>query len=271
MKHQFSNFLVAAAALAALPGCVTVDPSRDTADSGMQQKELATRSDRSENQKRAGIRLQLAVGYYEQRQFEVALDEIKQALQADPDLADAFSMRALIYTEMGENRLAKENFQRALQLSPGNPEYLNNYGWFLCQRGQEEQALKMFDAVLKDKAYQSPSKALTNAGLCSARLKDFSRAEKYLQQSFQYEPANLVTNFHLANVYYQQGNDDRARFYISRVLQAGAATAEALWLAIKVERRLGNAAAVSSLGTQLRRRYPDSSQYAAYQRGAYHE
>lgn len=41
--------------------------------------ELPTSSDLTNNQKRANIRLQLAVGYYQQRQLEVALDEIKQA------------------------------------------------------------------------------------------------------------------------------------------------------------------------------------------------
>ena len=68
------------------------------------QEDLLTSSDQTDNQKRARIRLQLAVGYYEQRQMPVALDEIKQALAADPSFADAYSMRGLIYMDMGETR-----------------------------------------------------------------------------------------------------------------------------------------------------------------------
>jgi Tfp pilus assembly protein PilF len=42
------------------------------------------RPDRSE--KRANIRLQLAVGYYSAGKLEIALDEVKQAIAADPDM-----------------------------------------------------------------------------------------------------------------------------------------------------------------------------------------
>ena len=39
--------------------------------------ELATSFDKTDNQKRARIRLQLAIGYYQQGQLNVALDEVK--------------------------------------------------------------------------------------------------------------------------------------------------------------------------------------------------
>ena len=82
------------------------------------QAELATSSDQTSGQRRAAIRLQLAIGYFEQRQMEVALDEIKQSLQADPEFADAYGLRALVYMEIGENKLAEDNFLRALKLAP---------------------------------------------------------------------------------------------------------------------------------------------------------
>jgi type IV pilus assembly protein PilF len=53
--------------------------------------ELRTSSDQTDNQKRAQIRMQLAVGYYGQGQLEVALDEVKRAKSADPSYADAYS------------------------------------------------------------------------------------------------------------------------------------------------------------------------------------
>ena len=108
----------------------------------------------SDQQKRAGIRLQLAIGYYEQRQMAVALDEVKQALQADPNFADAYSVRALIFMEMGEKRLAEENFLHAIKLAPNNPEISNNYGWFLCQNGSPERSIAYFEATLKSRTYQ---------------------------------------------------------------------------------------------------------------------
>ncbi len=100
-------------------------------------------------QKRASIRLQLAVGYYQRNELSVALDEIKQALSADPDYAEAYSMRGLIYMQMNETHLADENFLHALRLSPNNGEFNNNYGWFLCQNGRAADSINYFDAAVK--------------------------------------------------------------------------------------------------------------------------
>jgi type IV pilus assembly protein PilF len=239
--------------------------------SGPVQNELPTNSDQTENQRRAQIRLQLAVGYYEQGQLAIALDEIKQALQIDPNSADAHSVRALIYMDMGENRLAEDNFQRAMKLAPQNPDFTNNYGWFLCQTGRESQSISYFDSTLKNRAYQSPAKALNNAGVCSLRMKDAAKAEQYFKQAFQHDPGNLDTNTNLAKVYLAHGDYRQARFYINRVTKADRLTADALWTAIKVERKSGDRSAENNLAVQLRRRYPNSPEYAAYLRGAFDE
>jgi type IV pilus assembly protein PilF len=255
--------VIALASAALLAGC---------ASSPMESKEeLRTSSDQSEDQKRARIRLQLAIGYYEQRQINVALDEIKRALQADPNLADAYSVRGLIYMEMGENRLAEDNFLQSIKLDPSNPDLTNNYGWFLCQTGRERQAMSYFESALNNRTYQSPAKALNNAGVCSLKVKDLNAAEKYFIRAFQFEPGNPLTNAHLAKLHYDKKDYERARFYIGRVMKSDIMTADILWLAIKTERKLGDRAAEASLATQLRRRHPNSVEYAAFQRGAFDE
>ena len=264
MKKRLSTILIPlVAAVALLAGCATNGASTPN--------ELPTSSDQTDNQKRARIRLQLALGYYGQHQMRVALDEIKQALLADPDFADAYSLRALIYMDMGENRLAEENFQHALRLSPDSPDFKNNYGWFLCQNGRERQSISYFEAALKNPAYRSPAKALNNAGVCSLKFNDKVAAQRYFSQAFQYDPGNPSANFNLGRLYFEQGDYERARFYVGRAMKADLMTADVLWLAIKIERKLGDRAAETSLVTQLAKRHPDSAEFAAYQRGAFDE
>ncbi|MBS1186763.1 MAG: pilW [Burkholderiaceae bacterium] len=233
--------------------------------------ELQTASDQTDAQKRAAIRLQLAVGYYEQRQPKVALDEIKQALAIYSDYAEAYGMRALIYMELGETRLAEENFTRALGLAPKNPDLSNNYGWFLCQNDQESKAMQYFEAAFSSRSYQSPSKALNNAGLCSLKQKDRKAAERYFARAFQFDPSNPVTNANLAKIFYDRQDYERAHFYIGRVIQSEIWAADVLWLAIKIEHKRGNSEAERSHAMQLRSRHPGSPEYAAYQRGAFDE
>jgi type IV pilus assembly protein PilF len=243
-----------------LDGCGTSAP-----------RELATSSDQTDVQKRARIRLQLAMGYYEQRQMNVALDEIKKALAADPNFSDAFNVRALIYMDMGETKLAEENFQQALRLSPNNPDLANNYGWFLCQSGHVRQSIAYFEQALGNRSYLSPAKAQNNAGVCSLKMGDGAAAERYLMQAFQNEPGNPVTSLNLAQVYYERHDYERARFYIGRAIKAELNTAEAYWLAVKIEHKLGDRLTEASMAAQLRRRHPNSPEYTAYQRGAFDE
>lgn len=242
-----------------------------TSQSGGSQTELATSSDQTDNQKRANIRLQLAMGYFEQGQMPVALDEIKHALQAYPEFADAYSVRALIYMNMGENRLAEDNFQRAMKLSPNNPDLANNYGWFLCQNGREGDSIAYFDNALSSRNYQSPIKALNNAGVCSMKLKKYVEAEGYFTQAFKYDPSNPSTNANLGRIYYDRADYQRARFYAGRAAKSEGVGPDVLWLAIKTEHKIGDRASEASLVTQLRRRHPGSPEYAAYQRGAFDE
>ena len=236
--------------------------------------ELATSSDQTANQKRAAIRLQLASGYYEQGQLDVALDEIKKALQAEPGNAEAYGVRALIYMDMGEAALAEDNFKRALSLAPQNGDLSNNYGSFLCQNGRAAQSIAYFDAALNNRAYQSPAKAYNNAGACSLKIGDNAGAERYLLQALNLTPELPATNANLARVYYERRNYERAGFFIARLGKTAkmeSLTADVLWLAIKVQHKLADAGTEAGWVTQLRRHYSGSPEYAAYQRGAYDE
>ena len=49
------------------------------------------------------------------------------------------------------------------------------------------------------------------------------------------------------------------------------ANAESLWLGIKVERRMNDRDAMRQLGEQLRKRFPQSSERAAYDKGTFDE
>lgn len=260
----WARVLIGAAMIAILAGCAS-NPAAGT------QAGSSTNSDQTDNQKRAHIRLQLAVGYFQQHQMEVALDEVGKALKAEPDFPDAYSMRALIYMDMKENKRAEADFRQALKLSPNNPDFSNNYGWFLCQTDRERESIRYFEAAFNDHSYESPAKAFNNAGVCSLRLKDEVAAQKYFLQAFERNPSNPSTNINLARLYYKHRDYERAHFYTNRLVKADVMTAEVLWLAIRIEHKLGDRGAEMGYATQLRRRYPASAEYAAYGRGAFDE
>ena len=107
-----------------------------------------TESDETEARKRARIRMELAIGYFEQGKTNVALDELKQVIAADPTFADAYNLRGLIYMRLNDFGQAEDSFRRAVALNPRDSNAQHNYGWLLCQQGRYDDAQRAFDAAL---------------------------------------------------------------------------------------------------------------------------
>jgi len=251
----------AVAVVTGLSGCATSPPGDD----------IVTASDEPETRKRARIRLQLAVGYFEQGKTTVALDEVKQALATDPGFVDAYNLRGLIYTQLNDARLAEESFRRALALSPNDPNVLQNYGWMLCLNKRYAEGVQTLDRALAVPTYGERAKTWLARGLCQIRAGQLREAEESLAHSMEFDARNPITGYNLALLLYQRGDLERAQFYIRRINNGEFANAETLWLGIKIEHRLGNWVARDQLGTQLRNRFPQSSELASYERGAFHE
>lgn len=237
---------------------------------GAGAREVLTDSDRSDAEKHARVRLELAAAYFERGQATTALDEVKLALAAKPDLSEAFNLRGLIYASMGETALAEQSFQRALQLAPKSGNALHNHGWFLCQQRRFDDARQRFDAALAAPAYADAARTLMARGVCQARAGQWSEAEQDLARAFELDPANPAIAFAYAEILYQRGEYERARFYVRRINgQPEQSNAQTLWLAARIERRLGNMAGVEALGRQLRERFPDAPEVARLQRAQF--
>jgi type IV pilus assembly protein PilF len=232
---------------------------------------LVTPSDEPETRRRARIRLELASNYFENGQTAVALDEVKQALAADPTYSDAFNLRGLIYMRLNDFAQADDSFRRALALRGNDPNLLHNYGWLLCQQQKYAEADQQFGRALANPSYTARSKTLMARGLCQSGAGQFAEAEQSLLKAYELDAANPVVGYHLAALLLRRNELTRAQFYIRRLNNSQFANSESLWLGIKVERGLGDSVAMKQLAEQLRKRFPDSRELGAYERGAFNE
>lgn len=251
-----------------LSGCASATGSG--ADAGG-RTDLVTDSDESSDRKRARIRVELAMGYLDQGKTNIALDEVKLALAADPNYADAHNLRGLIYMRLNEYSLAQDSFNKALALRPRDPNILHNLAWLRCQQERYPEAMADFSRALADPAYRERAKTYMAQGLCQIRAGQPGEAEQSLLRSYELNPANPVTGYNLANLLYQRADFAKAQFYIRRLNNSDWANAESLWLGIKVENKLADRVAMMQLGNQLEKRFPQSKEASAYRRGAFDE
>ena len=257
----------AVAGAAVLQGCAT----NNTMAASDAAAGLVTPSDEPETRRRARIRLELASSYFEMGQTAVALDEVKQALVADPSYADAFNLRGLILMRLNDFPQADDSFRRALALRGNDPNVLHNYGWLLCQQQKYADADQYFGRAIANPAYTARSKTLMARGLCQSGAGQFAEAEQSFLKAYEMDAANPVVGYHLAALLLRRNELTRAQFYIRRLNNSELANSESLWLGIKVERALGDSVAMRQLAGQLRKRFPDSRELGAYERGAFNE
>ena len=260
-----ATLLLASAAALLVAGCAA-NPGTTGA-----RAEIMTESDEPDNRKRARIRLELAANYFQQGQTNVALDELKQALVADPTFADAHNLRGVVYMRLNDNVLAEDSFRRAMTLNPRDGDVLHNYGWLLCQQNRYGESTAMFARAIALPSYSAQTKTLMTLGLCQIRAGQITEGERSLLQSYELDAGNPVTGYNLADVLFKRGNLAQAQFYLRRLNNSNLANAETLWLGIKVERGLSNREAMSQLGDQLRKRFAQSREAAAYDRGSFND
>jgi type IV pilus assembly protein PilF len=260
--------MLAAVLAAVLAACTTTTTSTSTAAGSA--PDARTSSDPGDADRRARLRLELAAGYFARGQTQTALEEVKLALAARPDMAEAHNLQGLIYAALNEPALAEQSFRRASQLAPRNPDTMHNYGWFLCQQRRYDESEAMFRQALAQPQYREGARTMFALGVCQARAGKWAEAEASLSRAYELDPTSPATAYNLAEVLYRRGDYERARFYIRRVnALAEASNAQSLWLAARVENKLGNPAGARAFGNQLRDRFPQSPEALQYERGRF--
>jgi len=260
----FVTGLMMLQAVVLLNGCASNTGASNGAD-------LVTDSDEPENRKRARIRLELAVGYFNNGQTTVALDELKQSITADPTMFEAYNLRGLIYMRLNDNTVAEDSFKRAISINPAAASVQHNLGWLYCQRGRYAEAAQQFQNALANPMYGDRAKTWMALGLCQAKNGQLAEAESSLLRSYEMDAGNPITGYNLALMLYNRQDYVRAQFYVRRINNSELANAESLWLGVKVERQLNSRDGMAQLGMQLVKRFPQARESALYERGVFDE
>jgi type IV pilus assembly protein PilF len=105
--------------------------------------------------------------------------------------------------------------------------------------------------------------------VCAQRKNNDRDALEYLQRALRLDPNYLPALLNLAQMKYRLGNLDEARALIGRYNKLADPSAQSLWLALRIERKLGDSAAATTYANQLRRRFAGSKEYQEMQKGQF--
>lgn len=211
----------------------------------------------------AEVNTQLGIQYMSKGMKESALSKLNKALKQDPDYLLAHTSIALLYEQLGEQKLAEEHYRRAYRIDDTDPVNLNNYGQFLCRNGELEKAEKMFRKALKDPLYRYPDMVYTNAGICARQEPDIEKAEEFFRKALEKNPTYAPALSQMIRISFEKQNYLATRAYLQRAQQQAKLSPEFLWIGVQSEAQLGNKDAAASYALSLKNLYPTSTQTEA--------
>ena len=211
----------------------------------------------------------LGAGYFSTGRTQIALDEARKALQVDSGHAPTHHLMGLIYVELGQDAQAGDAFRRALGVAPGDPDFNNSYGWFLCRQKRVAEAMSHFATAAANPYYCCKARPYTNAGLCLMQNKDFAGAQAQFAKALEADPGNSEAMYRLAETAYRRGDHRRAHDLLIQYNQRFDPSARSAWLGARAARRLGERHAETSYTEQLRGRFGDSPENALMMQGKY--
>lgn len=185
------------------------------------------------NPEQANLRYELAVNDYQARRIEAAIEDLNEALRADPDNADAHHMLGIIALNQGADyvaqaegtsclrgsdaalvredatqrfREAERHIKRAVELRPDFPMAWNNLAVTALQLQDWELAITAATNALKAATYAEPEIARANLGWAHFHKRDLQRAWKELHEAVSRAPGFCVGQYRLAKVYFDRGD-----------------------------------------------------------------
>lgn len=132
--------LIVVTALCALPSCVT---ETTYAGQNLTQREVGP-----DLKAAAQTRLDLGIQYLRKGNAEQAKFNLDCALQYDPSNPQIQISFAYFYQKVRAFKAAETHYKNALAMDPSNANAVNNYGAFLCDRGQSAEADQAFNQAM---------------------------------------------------------------------------------------------------------------------------
>lgn len=168
------------------------------------------------------------MAYSLKKDYSKAVNAMERAVDMMPEenkgeLAGMYGLLADAYYNMKDYKASDEYFEKSLKLAPDNPTTLNNYAYYLSERGERlEDAEKMSKRSLE----LSPDLPtfLDTYGWILYKQGNYKKAKEYIEKAINKEEqaAGGTLWDHLGDVNYKLGDKDKALENWKKAKELGA-------------------------------------------------
>jgi tetratricopeptide (TPR) repeat protein len=149
--------------------------------------------------------------------FEQGIALLKESLRIYPSYSEALSQLSVGYYKIADYPNAVVYSKKALEHNPNDIITLNNLGSSLFQTGKPEEALKLYERVVKlNPRYED---GWMNLGSINGMAKRFDEAIKNFNTVLSINPNNARAHYYLGITYRTLGNEATANQHLQRAKQ----------------------------------------------------
>jgi type IV pilus assembly protein PilF len=207
--------------------------------------------------------------YLRNNQLREAKDKLDVALKQDANNVTANWTMAVLLGQIDKPAEADRYYKAAMRLQPNNPDIANTYAVYLCKSGRIDDALPLFDALIRNKLYREPWAAATNAAMCLRADKRNADALAYAERALTLRANYIDAVIQKADLQLDLGRSTQARQTIDAYLavpkpkESDPYRPEVLLIGVRAGLAEGDRLAADSYARLLRRDFPSSPQTAS--------
>lgn len=241
------------------------DYSRSIGNSSASESSASAHDNkRDKNQEAAETYVQLGLGYLRKGERQRARTNLLKALEKDKRSANAHNAMALLFQMDGENKLAEEHFQKAIDYEPDLTRVRYNYAAFLFRQKRFGDAKQQFLIASEDINYTRRGQVFYNLGLIAKQLDKAEEAQEAWEKAIKLSPKLPGPFLELAEVYFERGDHPRAKRFLVHYEGLSKPTARALWLGVRLEYAFGNKDGEASKALALTKLFPYAEETIEY-------
>lgn len=227
----------------------------------------STTDDRKVDRKEAArTNAEAGAEYLRRGQFRDAKDKLDAALAFDENNVVANWTMGALLEQLDRAPEADRYYKTAMRLSPDDPDITNTYAVYLCKSGKIDDALPLFNDLIRNKLYREPWAAATNAAVCLRSDKRNADALTYLDRALTLRKDYVDAVIQKADVQLAVGRPTQSRQTVDAYLALGKIKErdphrpDVLLLGVRAALAEADRAAADNYARMLRRDFPAAPQ-----------
>ena len=146
--------------------------------------------------------------YYEQKEYEKAIEAYKKAIEINPKDDSAYTNMGVAYRKQEEYEKAIEAYKKAIEINPKKDSAYTNMGNAYAEQKEYEKAIEAYKKAIE--INPKDDSAYFNMGVAYTEQKEYEKAIEEYKKAIEINPKKDSAYFNMGSAYAEQEEYEKA-------------------------------------------------------------